>query len=168
ELADDVDERLEAWERQSSLRGPWRRKEVIFVCVNASEQAERLIRRGFRIAHRLKAEWIVLHVQEPSSRDSARASEHQKKLAALESLTVRLGGRFEQVPLEPNRHVAEQLILKANEAEATQLVIGQSKCSIWERIRRGTIIKTMLREARHMDVLVVSRFDPHVRCMKMK
>ncbi|SMG50891.1 universal stress protein [Paenibacillus aquistagni] len=163
ELADDVDERLEAWEQRSSLRGPWRRKEVIFVCVDTSEQAERLIRRGFRIAHRLKAEWIVLHVLDSSSHHAAMASEYRKKLEALESLTVRLGGRFEQVSLEPNRHVAEKLILMAKEAEATQLVIGQSKCSIWERLRRGSIMKTILREARHMDVLVVSRYDPHVK-----
>ncbi|KIL36744.1 histidine kinase, partial [Gordoniibacillus kamchatkensis] len=48
EIADDVDERLESLERKSSLRGPWRRKEVIFVCVNSTPHADRLIRRGFR------------------------------------------------------------------------------------------------------------------------
>lgn len=26
EIADDVDERLEAWDRDNSLRGPWSRK----------------------------------------------------------------------------------------------------------------------------------------------
>ena len=39
EIADDVDERLESLERKSSLRGPWRRKEVIFVCVNSMPNA---------------------------------------------------------------------------------------------------------------------------------
>lgn len=62
ELADDVDERLESWDRHESLRGPWRREEVIFVGVTLSENAERLIRRGFRIAFRLKAVWIVTYV----------------------------------------------------------------------------------------------------------
>ncbi|MTE24997.1 histidine kinase, partial [Microbacterium sp. ZXX196] len=45
EVADDVDERLEAWERRT-LRGPWRQQEVIFVCVNLRSDSERLIRRG--------------------------------------------------------------------------------------------------------------------------
>ncbi|MBW7461052.1 histidine kinase, partial [Paenibacillus sepulcri] len=53
EIADDVDERLEAWDRNTSLRGHWRRREVIFVCVDTGSRSERLIRRGFRIAHRL-------------------------------------------------------------------------------------------------------------------
>ena len=34
ELADDVDDRLESYERKNGVRGPWRKEEVIFVCVN--------------------------------------------------------------------------------------------------------------------------------------
>lgn len=63
EIADDVDERLESLERNSSLRGPWRRRESIFVCVNDTPHAQRLVRRGFRTAYRLKAPWSVHYVQ---------------------------------------------------------------------------------------------------------
>ena len=59
EIADDVDERLESWRPRRLARGPWRREEVIYVIVGGGPQAERLIRRGFRIAHRLKADWYV-------------------------------------------------------------------------------------------------------------
>lgn len=59
ELADDVDERLESWQRRDPLRGGANREEMIFVGVTLSSGAERLIRRGFRIAYRLKASWHV-------------------------------------------------------------------------------------------------------------
>jgi len=64
EVADDVDERLEAWERKRTLRGPWRQQEVIFVCPNLRSDRERLVRRGFRIAYRLKAVWYVTYVKD--------------------------------------------------------------------------------------------------------
>ena len=87
EIADDVDERLESLERKSSLRGPWRRKEVIFVCVNSMPHAQRLIRRGFRTAYRLKAAWYVnyVHVGDTIS------DELKQRLEAIERLTVTTG-----------------------------------------------------------------------------
>ena len=64
ELADDVDDRLESFKRKEGVRGPWRKAEVIFVCVNLKPDSERLIRRGFRIAYRLKAKWYVVYVKD--------------------------------------------------------------------------------------------------------
>ena len=47
EIADDVDERLESWKRGPSLRGPWRKREVIFVCFDLGDQAEGLFAAAF-------------------------------------------------------------------------------------------------------------------------
>src|SRR5690606_32566410 len=91
EIADDVDERLESWERKASLRGPWRRKETICVGITASPNAERLIRRGFRIAYRLKAEWYVIYVH----KGHLISDELNKRLERLKELSTRLGGIFE-------------------------------------------------------------------------
>lgn len=157
EIADDVDERLEAWERKSSLRGPWRRQEVIFVFVNISPNAERLIRRGFRIAYRLKAEWIVTYVHcQPELTE-----EMKMKIDVLEKLTTRLGGKFE-MNLNQN-NVAEFLRSKAVEYKATQMIIGQSNRSVWEQLWKESIIKSLLRTARQMDILVVANYDPNIQ-----
>lgn len=173
EIADDVDERLEAWERTNSLRGPWRRAEVIFVCVTAMSQAERLIRRGFRIAYRLKAAWVVTFVQtgpgsakaDPSSSLGSASSGPDSgdgitgRILELKKLTERLGGKFEMLHA-PNRFgLASLLVCKADECKATQLIIGQSKTTWWSRMRYGPDVKKLLRLARHMDVLVVADYD---------
>ncbi|GLX66365.1 histidine kinase [Paenibacillus glycanilyticus] len=153
EIADDVDERLEAWQRSTSLRGPWRRKEVIFVCVNNTHQAERLIRRGFRIAYRLKACWYVTCVQTESLRG---AEEQMKQLETLRKLTERLGGIFEVQSALRRKDIPSVLVAKAKECQATQMIIGQSRASLWKEWRQGSIVKDLIRLVRHLDVLVVA------------
>ncbi|MDF2648640.1 MAG: histidine kinase [Paenibacillus sp.] len=159
EIADDVDERLEAWERNDSLRGPWRRKETIFVGVTTSSNAERLIRRGFRIAYRLKADWHVVYVQKGRSVPITL----EKRIHSLQELTSRLGGIFEVQLVAHDREVASMLINKADDLAGTQMIVGQSKRSIWNRFLKGSVVKRILRGGRHMDVLVVSDYDPNVK-----
>lgn len=156
EVADDVDERLEAWERRT-LRGPWRQQEVIFVCVNLRADSERLIRRGFRIAYRLKAKWYVAYVQ-----DHEPLTAEEQQLEKLKKLTERLGGTFEQGRAASRRKVFTQLVSQMNARQATQAVIGQSARTRWKEIREGSVILRLLREVRHMDVLVVADHTPDI------
>ncbi|MNC41204.1 Sensor protein KdpD [compost metagenome] len=152
EIADDVDERLEAWDRDSSLRGPWSRREVIFVCVDLGPLAERLIRRGFRIAHRLKAEWYVhyVHCGAPLMGDE------QKRLETLRQLTERLGGKMETAEAGSGTNVHEHLLSRMNEVQTTQLIIGQSRRAVWRSFFKESFIHFLLRNARHMDMLIVA------------
>ncbi|WP_409343114.1 universal stress protein [Paenibacillus sp. MBLB4367] len=156
EIADDVDERLESWERSGSLRGPWRRRESIFVGVTTSSNAERLIRRGFRIAHRLKADWTVTYVHD----NTAVPEELQKRIEALKELTSRLGGGFELSAARSRKQIPHILLDQANSHQATQIIVGQSNRSIWEKVRGKSVAGTLLHHGRHMDVLVVADFDP--------
>ncbi|SEC45622.1 histidine kinase [Paenibacillus sp. GP183] len=158
EIADDVDERLESLERKSSLRGPWRKKEVIFVCVNDTPHAERLIRRGFRIAYRLKAAWYVNFVQT----DPRENHDLNKRLEVLKKLTVRLGGKFEIHFSEGTNQIPQVLAAKAEEAGASQIIVGQSKQFFWEELWKGSVVIRLLRLVRHMDVLVVADYDPNM------
>ncbi|GGF94964.1 potassium-transporting P-type ATPase D chain [Paenibacillus albidus] len=158
ELADDVDERLEAWDRDTSLRGPWSRREVICVCVDMGPQAERLIRRGFRIAHRLKAEWYVhyVHCRE------AQTSEYQKRLETLRHLTERLGGKMEVAEASSRANIHRHLLDRMNGLQTTQLIIGQSRKPLWRTLFKESFVHYLLRNARHMDMLIVADFDPNV------
>lgn len=155
EVADDVDERLEAWERRT-LRGPWRQQEVIFVCVNLRADSERLIRRGFRIAYRLKASWHVAYVQD----HEPLTEEERTQLEKLRTLTERLGGRFEQYKAAKRRKVFTKLVQHMDEKGTTQVVVGQSARTRWKEIREGSVIQRLLREVRHMDVLVMADHTP--------
>jgi two-component system sensor histidine kinase KdpD len=158
EIADDVDERLEAWERSGSLRGPCGRRESIFVSVTTSSNADRLIRRGFRIAHRLKADWHVMYVHV-----GAEISEEvQKRIQALRDLTGRLGGQFETQHCESQKKLPAVILAKAAAYQSTQIIVGQSARGFWASLLRQSIVKTILRHGRHMDVLVVADYDRHI------
>ncbi|MDO7908220.1 universal stress protein [Paenibacillus sp. JX-17] len=154
EIADDVDERLEAWERTSSLRGPWRRQEVICVCVNLSNEAERLIRRGFRIAYRLKASWHAAYVQIGATELSSAA---RLLLEELQRLTERLGGTFLIYKSRDRRQLPRVLVMEADRRKVTQMIIGQSRLSRAAELWRGSVVNQVLRQARHMDILVAAR-----------
>lgn len=164
EIADDVDERLESWQRQSPLRGPTYREEAIFVGVTLSANAERLIRRGFRIAYRLKAKWHVFYRhngKEPTPQERAR-------IQAIEKLTRHLGGTFEMQRGARTRKLGEALVRRADELKSTQMILGQSRRNWWQRLRRGEIIRPLLRLARHMDILVVAGFASSAQAKKRK
>lgn len=155
ELADDVDERLEAWDRHTSLRGQWRRQETIFVCVDAGPRSERLIRRGFRIAHRLKAKWHAHYVRPDRGADA----ESDKRLDTLRQLCERLGGKLEVAPPDSRRRIGEALLQRMNELNATLLIVGQSRRPLWYSLLKETVVHFMLRRARGIDMLIVADFD---------
>ncbi|WP_339268516.1 histidine kinase [Paenibacillus sp. FSL R5-0470] len=152
EIADDVDERLESWERVGSLRGPWRRQEVIYVCITLGDHAERLIRRGFRIAYRLKACWYVTYVQEFKQNGPV----YDKRINDLKELTERLGGTFRMIPNVLPARVASLLLERSQALQSTQIIIGQSQRSWLRKSIRGDVTKQILRSARNVDVLVVA------------
>lgn len=159
EIADDVDERLEAWERNGSLRGPWRMRESIFVCITTSDNADRLIRRGFRIAHRLKANWHVMYVHI----GAVINEEIQKRIQVLGDLTGRLGGKFEVGHCESQNQLPAVILSKAAEYHSTQMIVGQSDRGFWQSLFHNSVVKTIVRQGRHMDVLVVADYNPHIR-----
>ncbi|MEB6549689.1 universal stress protein [Heyndrickxia sporothermodurans] len=156
EVADDVDERLESLEHKRTLRGPWRKEEVIFVCVNLRHDSERLIRRGFRIAYRLKASWYVCFVKD----HSPLTMEEEDMLQKVISLTERLGGTFEMYRATNRRKVVAELARQMNEKNATQVIIGQSARTRLEEMIKGSVVQKLLRLVRHLDVLVVADQKP--------
>ncbi|GJM78761.1 hypothetical protein HMSSN139_12570 [Paenibacillus sp. HMSSN-139] len=130
--------------------------------VTLSANAERLVRRGFRIAYRLKAKWHVFYRhsgQEPTPQE-------QERLQAIEKLTRRLGGTFEMQRGPHTRKLGEALVRRADELKSTQMILGQSRRSWWQRLWRGEVIRPLLRLARHMDILVVADFDPSAQINK--
>ncbi|WP_144551509.1 universal stress protein [Peribacillus simplex] len=152
ELADDVDDRLESMKRKEGVRGPWRKDEVIFVCVNLRANSERLIRRGFRIAYRLKANWYVIFVQHQNE----LRTDEKLILDKLLSLTHRLGGVFKLYTTRDRQSVVKEIKKQLLTKKATQVILGQSARTRWQEIMGGSIVARLLREARHLDVLIVA------------
>ncbi|KAA0834897.1 KdpD-like non-kinase potassium sensor [Bacillus paralicheniformis] len=150
EVADDVDDRLE---RTNGSRRPRGTNEKILVCVQHGKNAEKLIRRGWRIASRLKADLLVLNVSRTSKEQLAPTE--RDKIGQWETLCAQFGAEF-IFKHSNKRRISETITDTAKQHGITQIVLGQSARSRWEEIRKGSIVNSIMRHTDGIDLHIVS------------
>ncbi|MFD2169835.1 universal stress protein [Tumebacillus lipolyticus] len=153
EVADDVDDRLEHYKQENGIDGMKGANEKILVCVNYRKNAERLIRRGWRIANRLKCSLDVLNV--PLVPISELDEQNRKKLSGLEQLCASLGADLHIRPIGGKRP-ADVITDFVRAHGITQIILGQSARSRFEEITKGSIINKIMKNTRYVDVLIVA------------
>jgi two-component system sensor histidine kinase KdpD len=149
-LADRVDEGLEEYRRRHGIEEPWETRERILVALTGSSDGERLIRRAARIAHRSRGDLVAVHVvpQDGLAAPSARL------LAEQRELVEELGGSYHEVA---GADIGEALLDAARSLNATQIVMGATRRSRWQRLTRGSVIGRVIRESgTAIDVHVIS------------
>jgi len=149
-LADRVDEALAEDRTRHGIEEPWETRERILVALTGSADGERLVRRAARIAQRTKGELVAVHVipLDGLAAPSAALLERQRLLVD------ELGGAYHEVI---GADVAEALLEAARSLNVTQIVMGASRRSSWQRITRGSVIGRVIRESGvGIDVHVIS------------
>jgi two-component system, OmpR family, sensor histidine kinase KdpD len=151
-VADRVDDELQRYREHYGISEPWETKERVVVAITGAPNGERLIRRGARMAARANGELVGLHVlaADGLARGDSQCLETQRAL--LEDL----GGRYAE---ETSANVAAALISFARSENASQLVLGASGRSRWSELVRGSVINRVIRDARGIDVHVISAPD---------
>jgi two-component system sensor histidine kinase KdpD len=124
--------------------------EQIAVLIAPRPMATRLVRRGYRLADRMHADLVTIHVRVPAATLGQR---EQGLLDAAYQLTRELGGRV--VELQGDS-VADEVIRYVRESGVTFIVMGQSARSRFEEITRGSIINRIMRETKNVDIVVVA------------
>jgi len=103
----------------------------LLVGIDASEEAERLVRHASRVAERRHLPWSVVHVDVGADRDEQSLG----YLQAAQQLAERLGG--EVISLRAGE-VAKTLVEHARERRASLILVGRSRQRVWRRyIGRG-------------------------------
>jgi two-component system sensor histidine kinase KdpD len=152
-LADRVDEGLDEYRRRHGIQQPWETRERVLVALTGSPDGERLIRRAARIAQRTKGDLVALHVipQDGLAAPAAELLGRQRELVSL------LGGSYHEVVGED---IGEALLDAARSLNVTQIVMGASRRSRWQRLTRGSVIGKVIRgSGTRIDVHVVSHPD---------
>ncbi|WRP05693.1 KdpD-like non-kinase potassium sensor [Rossellomorea aquimaris] len=152
EIANDVDERIE--QISGDLQhGPIGVNEKILVCIHYGPTAEKLIRRGWRMAHRLKAELYILNItaERLSHADHVREQKIKEWKMLAEQFNATL--IFEE---QQNRKPAAVIIEVAKKYNVTQILLGQSARTRWEEIRKGSIVNMIMRETTNIDIHIVA------------
>ena len=148
--AEEVDEQLhEYMEAHDMAQGKLAREHVL-VCIAPRPMAQKLIRRGYRIARRMHGTFDVVFVRPPGASLTKREQEH---LQTVYELARNFGGRV--VELEGDS-VASEIVRYADDAGATVIVMGQSARNRLEEIFKGSTINRIMRKTRDIDIIVVA------------
>lgn len=148
--AQAVDAEMLDYLRAHALAGSWAAGERIVVAVSEQSGATELVRAAKRIADALRGPWTAVHIETSHSMHFSDAD--NSRLAATLHLVGQLGG---QVATVPAATVVEGLIHFADEARATQLVVGKSARSRWFELRHGSVVDRLVRETRGVTVHVL-------------
>lgn len=148
EIAHAVDDDVAADRMDRRVVGPQATHDRIMICISPTQSSLRLIRRGWRIAQRLRADIDAVYVEtHPPTPQEQNTIRNDFALASrLQVPVVTLHGR----------DVATEIIQYARKAGVTQIVIGHSDRSRWQEFIKGSIVHHLTRELRDVDMLIVS------------
>jgi two-component system sensor histidine kinase KdpD len=117
-VADRVNSDVRSYRISNAIHTVWPTQERLIICVQADTSQEGLLREGARLAQRLQAAWIVVHVDRPRTGRNPRARE---VLLGLAKSAQALGAEFANVPGDD---VAKTLLDYARARNATKFVMG--------------------------------------------
>lgn len=153
--ADRVHEDVEIARLGRASNRPWPTNERLLVCVGPSPTSAKVVRAAKRLADRLQAPWIALHIE---SAAAARWSDgDRQQLHRNLKLAESLGGEIVQASGDD---VSQALIAYASSRNVTKIVVGKTGDTghhWWSRA--ASLVDRLLLDSGNMDVVVVRGFD---------
>jgi two-component system sensor histidine kinase KdpD len=152
-VADETEEEILEYLRSRGAAGElWETTERIMVAVTGAPGNASVIRRAARIAARLKAPLVAIHVL------STDADAREAGTAELQELVRAVGGTWQTLEGED---VAKTIFASAVDQQITQIVLGTSRLTRWQSMTRGSVIQSILRMASEndIDLHVIARRD---------
>jgi two-component system, OmpR family, sensor histidine kinase KdpD len=119
-VADRVDFDVRSYRIHNAIATVWPTRERLMVCVGADPAQERLVLEGSRLAQRLRAEWIVVHVEQPQATPNQAKRKHVLELAKQ---AESLGAEFLNIS---GGDIAEALLDCARTRNATKLILSHN------------------------------------------
>ncbi len=150
--ADRVDDDVQAWRRQQSVKTIWPMRESLLVCVRPGAGSERLVRSAARLAGQLQVPWHALYVETPRLQRLPDA-ERARVLRTLQ-LAQQLGAHTAN---RPGDDTADVVADYAREHNLGKVLLGREQetsrwQSLWQRLRPG-LAQRLLRRAPDLDVV---------------
>ena len=126
-------------------------RERLLVSVTGSPMSPRLVRATARLAASLKAEWLAVHVETPSS--VQQLPEDKDRLLRTFKLAEQLGG--ETITLSGQKVVPE-LVRFAHSRNVTKIILGKPARARWREWLFGSVVNEMARQGGDIDLYIIS------------
>ena len=151
--AQRVDEQLLTHMRTHAIRGPWAAGNRILVCVGEDKHAAALVRHAKRVADRLHATAVAVHVE---TGRSLQLSEAQRdRIADVMRLAERLGVEPITIP-GGGKRIADDLLAYAEANNVTEIIVGKTRRPRWFELLNGSIVHDLVRRAGQISVHVIA------------
>ncbi len=146
-MANLSEQDLEGYMLQQGIDATWPAGERVMVCVDDQPQAQNLIRRGWRMAHRANADLLSVFVETPGW--ASATPEQKRSLDENLRLAEDLGAQIVRVQAPD---VAKALMRVARERNVGSIVIGHSRHGRLNELLRGSIVQDLLHLADDVDI----------------
>lgn len=145
-----VDQELQDYRTLKHIGDTWKTAERILVAVSPSQTGENLIRMARQRAFELKGRWIAVHI------DLGRTltEEAQKILAQNLSLARELGAEVISVR---DTDIVSGLLRIARQKNATQIVIGKTPQTLWQRITGQSLLDRLVALSGDIEIHVFGK-----------
>jgi two-component system sensor histidine kinase KdpD len=150
--ADRVDADMREYRADRSIVQLWQTKERIVVAIGARADEDKLVRAAARLAAKLQADWLAVHVDAPSWPRVTLAG--RERILKNLKLAQSLGAETASITGED---VAQALVQFARSRNAGKLVIGQSHSGGWKRWWRKNLAERIAANGQDIDVYTVAR-----------
>lgn len=125
--------------------------ERILVCISTHPDAQRLIRRGFRIADRMCGELMVVYVH---LKHKPLPEEYRRNLTKHQELTEELGGKFIRIE---DWSIVNAVVRIAKEKKVTQIIVGESlRETSFFNLLKPAIPYQIFKRTANIDVYIVA------------
>ncbi|EJM95493.1 sensor histidine kinase KdpD [Herbaspirillum sp. YR522] len=149
--ADRVDADMRQYRADRSIAQLWQARERIVAAIGSGPGEERVIRQAARLAAKLQAEWLAVHVDLADARHGLAARErvldHLKLAQSLGAQTASISG--DDLPAA--------LLQFARARNAGKLVVGQQRAAHWWR---STLSQRLAARGEGIDIYSVARSQP--------
>jgi two-component system sensor histidine kinase KdpD len=150
ETANRVHEEVESARLSRAAKAPWATNERLLVCVGPSPTSAKVIRAAKRLADRLDAQWLAVHVESASV--SRMAPVDRERLHQHLQLAESLGAEIVQITGDD---VVADLLDYANRRNVTKIVVGKTDAPHGRIFHRPSLVDRLVRHSGNVDVFVV-------------
>jgi two-component system sensor histidine kinase KdpD len=153
-VATAVEQDLEQYMRQHDIDAVWPAGERVMACIDAGPDAQRVIRRAWRLANRLQADLLAVFVETP--RWASASPEERRALEENIRFAEDLGA---EIMRTRGADVATELSRVAREKNAGSIVVGRSPRGRLRELVGGSTVAKLVSLARDTDVYVVAELE---------
>jgi two-component system sensor histidine kinase KdpD len=150
-VAGKLDQDLITHMKAHGIAGPWATTERLLVCIGASPFAPRLVRKAFKMASDLKAEWYAAYVETPSH--MVISERDRANLTATLALAEELGAK---VTTLSGSDVGQEILRFADKERVTKVVLGRPRASFWRQMLFRSPVYEVLRKPAGFDVYFIA------------